>query len=70
VFDSGQAAPDEEESASSERREQVKRVVSRIDPQWADLFDRAAAAINQSRGLQRKLSEVLAIAARFVARKH
>ena len=62
--------PDEEESASSERREQAKRVVSHIDPQWADLFDRAAAAIKQSRGLQRKLSEVLTIAARFLARKH
>ena len=70
VLDSGQPAPDPDESLSSfEQREQAKRIVSHIDPTWADLFDRASAAINRSRGLQAKLATVLAIAARLVLRK-
>ena len=72
MLDSGVGAggaADDEDSESYERRQEVKRVVSRIDPQWADLFDRGADTIVRARRLQRKLAEVLAIAARFLTRR-
>ena len=71
MLDSGVGAGGaaDEDSESYERRQEVKRVVSRIDPQWADLFDRGADAIARARWLQRRLAEVLAIAAKFLTRR-
>ena len=68
MLDSGGGA-DDEDPALYERRQEVKRVVSRIDPQWAALFDKGADAIVRARRLQRKLADVLAMAAKFLTRR-
>lgn len=70
MLDGGHYASDEQAFATScKQREQAKRVVSRFDPEWGRLFDRAAAAIERSRFLQRKFAEVLSRAERFLRPK-
>ena len=67
MFDAGHYASDEQAFATScKQREQAKRVVSRFDPNWGRLFDRASDAIDRSRFLQRKFAQVLSRAELFL----
>ena len=69
VSDAGQHPSDEESAVRHEQLKQAKRAVTPIDPQWAELFDRAEDSIERSRWLQRKLGDVLALAARILRRR-
>ena len=69
MFDAPQDASDDESSTSYRQLERAKRAVSCIDPQWADLFDRAERAIERSRWIQRQLGDVLQLAARIFGRR-